>query len=108
MNIKQVIEKAIEGGYKRTKENYFPPLGRFDGDRIFLDPNFWQCLGKEMGWKVGHGGKYEYMKIEKKEDGGICGIPIEYPEIDEWLYQWHKFIDHLAEGDSVESFFEKL
>lgn len=25
-----------------------------------------------------------------------------------WLYVWHKFIDHLSEGKTIESFFETL
>lgn len=26
----------------------------------------------------------------------------------EWRYEWHSFIDYLADGKDIESFFEKL
>jgi len=52
---------------------------------VFLDPLFWQCLGKAMGW-----GKL------------ISGI-----WIGDWRKHWHDFIDHLAEGKSAEQFFKE-
>jgi len=62
----------------------------------FLDPLFWQCLGKALGWKVGNDVDYLYNAKEP--------IRIEHGVMDEWLYLWHRFIDHLAEGKSVEEF----
>lgn len=48
-----------------------------------LEPLFWQSLGKAMGWTDN-----EKVKI--------------------WKYNWHDFIDHLAEGKTVEEFFDEI
>lgn len=73
MTIEQTIQKAIGGGWdvKVIKET------------VFFDPQFWQALGKSLGWKNEFG-----------------------PGT--WLRFWHNFIDHLAEGKSIESFFEQF
>ena len=44
------------------------------------DPDFWKALGKARGW----------------QDTGA------------WLFHWHRFIDHVAFGKNVESFFKDL
>lgn len=54
---------------------------------LFLDPLFWQALGKGLGWTWE--GEHE------------TGIPA-------WNRVWHSFIDHLAEGKDINSFFEEL
>jgi hypothetical protein len=41
------------------------------------DPTFWKALGKARSW----------------QDTGA------------WLFHWHRFIDHIAFGKDVESFF---
>lgn len=94
MTIKDAITKAIEGGYKTGT------LGAFGWERMVLDPLFWQSLGKAMGW----GKKCFCQKIREmchprcEEEGYAEG----------WEIQWHRFIDHLAENKSAESFFETL
>jgi len=108
MTIKQAIEKAIEGGWLKGSKfrtiahrdgSYLTGVAFFtmvscDGDQedwsrdvlaLFSDPLFWQSLGKAMGW----GGKMIYHQ-------------------EKWLYEWHCFIDHLAEGKDAESFFQVL
>lgn len=64
-----------DGGYD------IPALSEF-----FLDPLFWQALGKARKWD----------KIETN------------PKNVSWLEWWHRFIDHLAGGKDAESFFETL
>ena len=44
------------------------------------DPAFWKALGKARNW----------------QDTGA------------WLFHWHRFIDHIAFGKDVESFFSSL
>jgi hypothetical protein len=44
------------------------------------DPKFWKALGKARNW----------------QDAGA------------WLFHWHRFIDHIALGKDVESFFTNL
>lgn len=52
---------------------------------VFLDPLFWQSLGKARGWK----------------ENGETGLH-------QWIIYWHRFVDHLAEGKEAESFFADL
>jgi hypothetical protein len=54
-----------------------------------LKLGFWQSLGKALGWDE------KRCFLQKYRDN-------------EWQYQWHRFIDHLAEGKDAESFFETL
>ena len=44
------------------------------------DPEFWKALGRARDW----------------QDTGA------------WLFHWHRFIDHIAFGKEVESFFSSL
>lgn len=106
MTIQQAIEKAIEGGWKPVlwidiwKAGDTHDLGvviiyGMEGervpvliDRVVLKPDFWQALGKSMGWEAGID-TYPYKNVA-------------------WIRKWHYFIDHLAEGKDIESFFEAL
>ena len=56
-----------------------------------LDPTFWQALGKALGWR--------------KEQAAVAMSRVTEPA---WQSSWHRFIDHLAEGNTAESFFERL
>lgn len=69
---------------------------------VLIDPFFWECLGKNQGWK-----DIEYTKAV----GPIqTGRPIVKIHRRDWVRNMHHFIDHLVEGDrgSMNSFFEKL
>lgn len=68
-----------------------------------LSPAFWREVGKELGWKQkrvttpaisGHTGNNQYHGAE------FYGF--------EWLYHWHRLIDHLAQDGSIESFCEEI
>ena len=110
------IKKAIEGGWNDR-------LYRVDtgNDKVWthhssllLDPLFWQALGKSMGWKT-----YTWTSWKGWDDHSI-----EYPTDDQSynppsenaycqrhitpILHWHRFIDHLASGQSADSFFEEL
>lgn len=116
MTIEQAIKKAIEVGYvnveiiEKPTENYIVHLCNY---KTFLDPQFWQSLGKAMGWR-------QFCKRcdnpSSANSLGACdlceGMESDRPLIGRfelgWLYQWHKFIDHLAEGKNIESYFENL
>jgi len=101
---RQAIEKAIEGGWDRSKT---PGLiihiegGRYAAMGFFLDPTFWQALGKSMGWK------YEVVRHGKCNMPGCDGTHVK-PGTGDWLYHWHRLIDHLAEGNDINLFFETL
>ena len=64
-------------------------------NEIFLDPLFWQSLGKAMGWE-------NESECPLACCGGIC--PIDIPM---WQSQWHLFIDKLANGGTAEQFFNQ-
>ena len=93
MTIEQAIQKAIDGGWK-PKISPFTTICK----EYFLDPLFWQSLGKAMGWE----------KHDELMDGKhYCIDHVQYDWADyDWVFQWHSFIDHLAEGKDAESFFE--
>lgn len=70
-------------------------------DAYFLEPLFWQALGRGLGltnnlWI----GKMQRLVGDKLE---IEDCELTYSE-----YKWHKFIDHLAANKSIESFFEEI
>jgi hypothetical protein len=103
-------EPSLEVGYKKICE--MSP---------FIDPEFWRALGKARGWKEGeikvctgcgksledgeisswgkHTGKYD----GRKKNG--CDSDVWHHHHGQWGIEWHKFIDHLAEGKTAESFF---
>ena len=100
MTIQQAIKKAIEGGWNH-KDEWFP---EYESDSFLLLPSFWRALGKAMGWNREYILNWrEYKKaINQFEPDNLK------TDISEWLYHWHRLIDHLAEGKDIESFFETL
>lgn len=100
MIIELAIKRAIKAGFKPSYDS----LDSFILDdpkhwdeslvcRSLLDPAFWQSLGKALGWKQ----VYERCL----NDGSKS-------QAREWVYQWHRFIDHLVQGKDAESFFHSL
>jgi hypothetical protein len=96
------IEDAIKGGWK-TSKNWHKWMGDYlmvcdDGDgnipvsEILLDPLAWQSVGKTRGWEP-----YAPYDMTAGEQ--------EY--IGEWVERWHEFIDHLADGKSIEEALSK-
>ena len=77
MEIKEAIQKAIEGGYKNESWDFTHDL---------LNPKFWEALGKSMGW------------VEDRTGDYIPG----------WDYNWHKFIDYLVKGKTIEDYFKTI
>ena len=60
-------------------------------NNLFLDPLFWQALGRGMGWFC------PFRHVHKDTD--TC-----FP----WHTKWHQLIDHLADGGTPESFFADI
>lgn len=51
MNIpKEAITKAIEGGWEPRKYDLGADCEFNEWMHFALDPTFWQCLGKALGW----------------------------------------------------------
>ena len=96
MTIEQAIEKAVKAGWNMRRHEYVKQQNEEGVPRevIFLDPTFWQSLGRAMRW--------EYTKKDiSGEFDFIVGK-------DEWRMQWHRFIDHLADNKTAEEFFKIL
>lgn len=119
--MENVIKSAIRGGYEHflmsDGNNGLKAIGECKSD-ILLDPLFWQCLGKAEGWT---GEKIRMcngcgvaLKWNEKEDmngqhGGKKGCGSDIQEYEgQWLIEMHRFIDHLAEGKSIDEFFNNL
>lgn len=62
---------------------------------VFLEPRFWQALGRARGWTTDEDGKYWKGSLAEWKAGY-------------WKTHWHRFIDHLAAGLDAESFFETV
>jgi hypothetical protein len=116
MTIKQAIEKAIESGWKDRhvwgyEDNRIILLddsgqraGSITFSDAFLDPTFWQCLGKAMHWPY----EVETVRSVLVPRGSGKGFSDLEEKHIAWKYYWHCFIDHLAEGKDAESFFQGL
>lgn len=119
--MENAIKKAIEGGYEKLHMKHTEFLSiEIDNDRvhynfydlqcsqtdhftysknaILLDPLFWKALGKSVGWK-------DVERYDK--EGGFSSIK-GWIRIEGWVNNWHHFINHLAEGEDAESFFNEL
>ena len=101
MTIKETIEKSIEGGWKKD-------LTRNVLSDYFLDPDFWQSLGKTMGWTNFSCSDCYSNKGFSRSECLCCLGERERVEMQTWEVQWHRFIDHLAEGKSIEDYFKTL
>ena len=95
--VEQAINKAIDAGYKMPGKSsmMFGVVG--DENATFLDPSFWQSLEKILGWEA-------VCRTDEKRN------LIYWPQtcLAGWFYHWHLFIDHLADGKDIESFFKQL
>jgi hypothetical protein len=74
----------LYGTYNKTQRD----LEHILQEQIFLDPAFWQALGKARGWPD------NYLSSAPQEMG--------------WFYNWHRLITHLADGKDAESYFASL
>ena len=68
-------------------------------EETFLDPRFWQALGRALGWSEACDLAIRCMHGE--EECQSCRGCY-------WMYQWHCFIQAIADGHTPESFFATL
>ncbi len=116
----KAIERATEGGYRdfdfvsyrngnvrlRSSEKGGGYIKwDYRESELLLDASFWRCLGKAEGWGERYctsgcgcthngGGEHEYDCVWEGEN--------------EWLDNWHRFIDHLSSGGSIEGYFKSI
>ena len=118
MTIAEAVTKAVEGGYhvhgsdgiatdfvgansecsawtrKDNASTFVVPV-----EETFLDPRFWQALGRALGWSEACD-----LTITCVHGHEECRRrPGTY-----WMYQWHCFIQALAEGNTPEVFFAQF
>jgi hypothetical protein len=108
VTLEEVLKKAREGGYHINGSEGMDTDSRGahrDGaactrndttstclgtmEDTFLDPLFWRALGLALGW-------YE----------GVATSCLVYEQW--WRQPWHRFIDHLADGHTPETFFARM
>jgi hypothetical protein len=68
-------------------------------EETFLDPHFWQALGRTLGWseRCDLAITCVYGEEECQRCRGYY-----------WMYQWHCFIQAIANGHTLEAFFARL
>jgi hypothetical protein len=118
MTIQKAMNQAVEGGYHiygsdgmdtdyEGATNDYSAWTRKDNqssflvptEETFLDPKFWQALGRTLGWSE------------------VCDLAITCVHVEEecqrchgyyWMYQWYCFIQAIADGNTPEAFFAHL
>lgn len=94
MIMKEALQKAIEGGLKDTEYTVKSTMI----NAFLCKPEFWESLGGGLGWS-----KYATcIRCDRQDCDHVDGYRLK------WLANWHRFIDHLAEGKDAESFFVEL
>jgi hypothetical protein len=118
MTIQEALNKAVEGGYhiygsggmdtyyegathdytawtrKDNESSFMIPI-----EETLLDPIFWQALGHTLGWS-----EVCDLAITCVHGKEVCHQCQGYY----WMYQWHCFIQALADGNTPEDFFAHL
>lgn len=109
--MENIIKKAIEGGYNGYPKpfciecgNYEAPSENTKSNNMFLDPLFWQALGKACGWKentfygvvccVGEGEEYWFGSDTKNEKSDWLKYSIYFHEIN-LTEGWDKAVEYL-------------
>jgi hypothetical protein len=118
MTIAETLRKAVAGGYHIHGSDgmattyvgasrKFSAWTRHDNDstflvpveETFLDPRFWQALGRTLGWQDACD-----LSISCEQGHAECRrCHGAY-----WMYQWHCFIQAIADGHTPEVFFAHL
>jgi hypothetical protein len=118
MTIAEALRKAVAGGYHIHGSDgmattyvgasrKFSAWTRHDNDssflvpveETFLDPCFWQALGRALGWQASCD-----LSISCEHGHAEClRCHGAY-----WMYQWHCFIQAIAEGNTPAVFFANL
>ena len=117
--MKEIIKLAIEGGYSAPAVESTIKFWEEDKNnpeeaesyaywvvmQSVLNPKFWECLGKSLGWEKwtchSCGEKYLGDKLCPKCKFGKATRK-------DWTHHWHRFIDHLASEKDPELFFKEL
>lgn len=124
--VESAAREAIEAGYKPVPFKFDTIVASLEGmffvqfpkarrktsyevqvfyAEMFLDPAFWQALGKARGWR-----KYRHECGEYFDMIGLIQCPrcLKVGSRYAWLDNWVRFVLHLSDGKDAESFFASL
>lgn len=115
-NAEDAIEEAVKRGYPlkewkicEGKHIQSAKESVVFLDVVFLDPAFWQALGKARGWEGKCSDCYKGEPHKWCQSGSHLDLePEKYHNNYPWRVEWHRFIDHLAEGKEINEFFKEL
>jgi hypothetical protein len=118
MTIQEAVDTAVEGGYHLLGSDgvatvytganrEYSAWTRTDNhssfmvpvQESFLDPAFWRALGRALGWEETC--ELAITCVHGQEECRRCHGYY-------WMYQWHCFIQHLANGQTPDTFFASL
>jgi len=119
MTVQEAMNKAVEGGYHINgsdgmetsyigANDEYSAWTRRDNDssfmvpveETFLDPRFWQALGRTLGWSEVCELAMSCTHQGEEEGQRYRGYY--------WMFQWLRFIQALAEGNPPDAFFAQL
>jgi hypothetical protein len=118
MTVQEALNKAVEGGYHirgsdgmetyyEGATNDYSAWTRKDNEssflvpteETFLDPRFWQAFGRALDWNEACDLAITCVHGEEECYSGRGYY---------WMYQWHCFIQAIADGNTPEAFFAQL
>jgi len=118
MTIQEAVDKAVEGGYHlhgtdgvatvyTGANSEYSAWTRTDNhssfmvpvQETFLDPAFWRALGRTLGWEETC--ELAITCVHGHEECRRCHGSY-------WMYQWHCFIQSIAQGHTPDAFFASL
>jgi hypothetical protein len=117
MTITEALHHATQGGYHiqasdgmdtvyAGANSEYSVWTRTDNDSSFivpvadsfLDPLFWQALGRGLGWE-------QVVKTVRVVENGKATLVTRTGH--HWVSSWHHFIDYLVAGQTAEDFFAR-
>jgi len=118
MTIQDAVNTAVAGGYHihgsdgiatvyTGANSEYSAWTRTDNHSSFMvpvqetfpDPAFWQALGRALGWEAAC--DLAIICVHGHEECHRCHGSY-------WMYQWHCFIQHIANGQTPDAFFASL
>ena len=132
--VQKAIEKSIEGGWRPKGEmtKAVNEKGEWIGmqstltigyAQMFIDPEFWQGLGKALGWnmtdsfeptayseRAGSVGEVNIFKLKQTSWATYSDRLVKKMDVFENspAYYGHRFWDWIMEGKPTEDFFKQL
>lgn len=117
--MEKAILLAINNGWKTKGDHavldeeiirvyeYFEVIDSHNLYQSLLDPLFWQALGRGLGWRQDPS-LCTGCKVIGYRTTNHMNDCLEKSRPGSWNDNWHRFIDHLIEGKSIDLFFESL